>query len=342
MVEVHGSSSRVFGRRCSWGRIRRVVGALVVATVVVLVVAGLAPFALRERVTSGAVANTASALSGPVKSATEGLRGLGYSCSDRANSPATVIRLCSRVQMMSRSRVHMVADGTGAIQFVRISIDQGLSSAAGHQDVLEVVTKAVGLLPEDRSKVLAAATGAQQQSFTSGWGSVVVRPGVPDSTLRAAGSTGVGLTPSTATLRVSVDALAAAAAANGYTCMTPQVNTIRSCQRSDGGYSYSLWLQGTNSYVTSLNLDVGSTFRTQTRSHWVQAMTQALSWVDSDQGRRLSTWLARSADAPGADGYVDGLSVSFLVRADEYGKETFGGIAAECARSMDDISGCGP
>ena len=50
----------------------------------------------------------------------------------------------------------------------------------------------------------------------------------------------------------------------------------------------------------------------------------------------------QSADAPGAEGYVGGLHISFLVRADEYTKETFGGVLAECGRSVDDISSCEP
>ena len=67
-----------------------------------------------------------------------------------------------------------------------------------------------------------------------------------------------------------------------------------------------------------------------------------VSWLGTDQGRQLSSWLAGNADAPGARSYVAGLPVYFLVRADEYTKETFGGVAPECGRIVNNISGCSP
>jgi hypothetical protein len=68
----------------------------------------------------------------------------------------------------------------------------------------------------------------------------------------------------------------------------------------------------------------------------------ALPWLGTDQGRQLSSWLAENAEAPGARTYVDGLPVYFLVRADEYTKETFGAVAPEGGRSVNNISGCSP
>ena len=94
--------------------------------------------------------------------------------------------------------------------------------------------------------------------------------------------------------------------------------------------------------MTTLSLDVTARHRTQTRSRWVDEMSVVLTWLGTAQGRNLSSWLARSADAPGADSYVDGLHISFLVRADEYTKETFGGVLAECGRVVNDISSCEP
>ena len=93
---------------------------------------------------------------------------------------------------------------------------------------------------------------------------------------------------------------------------------MRACTRHAGGYSFELWMQGTDSYVTTLYLSVTARYRTETRSRWVDEMAVVLTWVDTQQGRNLSSWLAHSADAPGADSYVDGLPISFLVRADEY------------------------
>ena len=101
-------------------------------------------------------------------------------------------------------------------------------------------------------------------------------------------------------------------------------------------------MQGTDRYVTTLDLSVTAAYRTRTRSHWVDEMTVVLTWVETEQGQSLSSWLARSADAPGADSYVDGLPIYFLVRANEYTKETFGGVSAECGRTVDDISRCEP
>ena len=71
-------------------------------------------------------------------------------------------------------------------------------------------------------------------------------------------------------------------------------------------------------------------------------MAVVLTWLDTEQGRSLSSWLAKSADAPGADSYVDVPPISFSVRADEYVKETFGGVTAECGRSVNEISSGAP
>lgn len=94
--------------------------------------------------------------------------------------------------------------------------------------------------------------------------------------------------------------------------------------------------------MTALNLEVNSTFHTETRRHWVDEMTVALTWMDTAQSRQLSSWLARSADAPGANSYVDGLGIGFIVRDNEYFKETMGGIDAGCARSKANITACAP
>jgi len=91
-----------------------------------------------------------------------------------------------------------------------------------------------------------------------------------------------------------------------------------------------------------VELSITSDYRTATRARWVELMDQTLGWVDTAQTRSVRTWLAASADAPGAQAYVDGLPISFHTRIDEYTKETFGGISAECAPTVDDITACGP
>jgi hypothetical protein len=206
-----------------------------------------------------------------------------------------------------------------------------------------VLADAVGLQPADRSRVLAAAAANANQLLELGWGSFGVRSGPPaESDLRAAQWHDAPPGPSKTTLVASVDALATAARNHGYVCTTPQIQTIRGCTRKEGGYSFELWMQGTDTYVATLYLSVTATHRNQTRSHWVDEMAVVLTWLDTEQGRHLSSWLDQSADAPGADSYVDELHISFSVRADEYVKETFGGVAAECGRSVDDISSCAP
>ena len=137
------------------------------------------------------------------------------------------------------------------------------------------------------------------------------------------------------------DTLATEARSRGYVCKSPEVQTIRACTRKQGGYFFDLWMEGTDTYVASVYLSVTASHRTQTRSRWVDEMGVVLTWVGTEQGRNLPSWLARSADAPGAEGSVAGLHISFLVRADEYTKETFGGVVAECGRAGD-IAGCQP
>lgn len=325
-------------------RVVRGIAAVVVAALTLLVAVGLAPFALREQSSDGAVADTATELPGAAGSATDGLRRLGYSCSDPVTSSRMVARSCSRVQWISRARVQMVlAPGTGTVQSVHTSIDQGRSSRTAHREVLQVLAEALGLLPDDQARLVSAATGREAQLLDFGTVTARVHPGAaPESTLRAANSPGRRMPRSPTTLRVPVDAWAEAARSHGYRCSTPQVGTIRSCQRSDNGYHYDLGLQGTDAYTTSVYLSVSSTYHTRTRDHWLEEMGRALGWVDTGQTRSVRTWLADSVDAPGAEGYVDGLPVTFLVRHDAWTKETFGGIAAECAVSIDDLSGCGP
>ena len=340
-------SSRLPGGRPLPGRlsrrwILRLVGAVALTVIGVLIAGGLAPFAIREQGSSGSVADTAAALTGDSQAASEGLRRLGYTCSDSDVSRGVVRRVCTRVRLIESARVQLVvAADTGDVQLVTTTLDEARSAQASHGQILEVLADAVGLEPADRRRVLAAVAGDTDQSLKLGWGSLTVRSGPPrESELRAAQWDDAPPSPSKTTLIGSVDTLATAARNRGYVCETPQVQTIRGCTREEGGYSFDLWMQGTDSYVTTVDLSVTATYHNRTRSHWVDEMAVVLTWVDTEQGRNLSSWLAQSADAPGADSYVDGLRIYFLVRADEYTKETFGGVAAECGRSVDDISSC--
>lgn len=331
------------------GRILRGVGTALLAVVVVLAALGLAPFALREVSTAGPVADTASELPGEAQAVTAGLRALGYSCSDAVRGAAAVTRSCSRVRGVATSHVQVAAaTDTGTVQLVRTFLDQDRRSRAeAHADVLGVVARAVGLPPAAQAQVVAAASSREDETVVDlDWGTAVVRTSTgteaPDSTLTAAGRRGPGVQPSPTTLAVPVDALAGAARAHGYTCSTPQVQTVRGCERTVDGYFYDLWLQGTDTLSTSVYLSVTATYQRRTRSLWLRTMDEVLGWVDTGQTRAVRGWLAGSADAPGADGYVGGLHVSFLVRDDAWTKETFGGISTECARFVEDISGCDP
>lgn len=310
----------------------------------VLLAAGLAPFALQEQRTDGPGVDTAAALTGPAQAASDGLRRLGFACSDTDVSAGVVTRVCTRVRFLESARVRMVITvDRGAVQLASTSVDEGSSAQATHGAVLGVLADAVGLEPTDRSRVLAAVAGNTNQLMELGWGSFGIRSGPPiESDLRAARWKQPRPSVAKHTLVGSVDALAAAATSRGYVCTIPEIQTIRGCVRTEGGYRYDLWLQGTDRYVSALSLSVTASYRTRTRSRWVDEMTVVLTGMDTEQGRRLAVWLAQSADAPGADGYVDGLPISFLVRADEYTKETFGGVTPECGRYIDDISRCEP
>ena len=342
-------SSRLRGGRPLPGRlsrrwIRRLVGAVALTVIGVLIAGGLAPFALQERRSSGSVADSAATLTGQAQAASEGLRRIGFACSDSDVSRGVVTRVCTRVRLIESARVQLVVTpDTGAVQLASTTIDEARSAQVSHGQILEVLADAVGLGPVERRIVLAAAAGDAGQLLKLGWGSFAVRPGAaPQSELRAAQWHDAPPSPSKTTLTGSVDTLATAARNRGYVCETPQVQTIRGCTRKEGGYSFDLWMQGTDTYVTTLDLSVTATYHNRTRSHWIDEMAVVLTWVDTEQGRNLSSWLAGSADAPGADSYVDGLRISFKVRADEYTKETFGGVTAECAPSVDDISHCEP
>ena len=333
--------------------ILRLAGPVALTVVALLIAGGLAPFAIHERGTSGSVADTAVTLAGQAQAASEGLRRLGYACSDADVSQGVVTRVCTRVRLIKSARVQLVLTAdTGVVQLVTTRLDEAGPATTSHRQILEVLTDAVGLETADRSKVLAAVASDADQSFKLGWGSFTLRPGAAakfelpheqwESELRAAQWDDPPPSPSGTPLAGSVDILAAAARNRGYVCKTPEVQTIRACTRKEGGYFFDLWLQGTDTYVTSLYLSVTASHRTQTSSRWVDEMAVVLTWADTEQGRNLSSWLARSADAPGADSYVDGLHISFLVRPDEYTKETFGGVVAECGRVIDDISSCEP
>ena len=350
--------SRLPGGRPLPGRLRRrwilrLVGPVALTVIGVLIAGGLAPFALQERGSSGSVADTAVTLTGQAQAATEALRRIGYTCSDANVSRGVVTRVCTRVRLIESARVQLIiTTDTGAVQLVTTTLDEGRSAQASHGQILEVLADAVGLEPADRRRVLAAVAGDADQFLKLGWGSFTLRPGAAaefelpaeqwESELRAAQWDDAPPSPSKTTLTGSVDTLATAARNRGYVCKTPQVQTIRGCTRKAGGYSFDLWMQGTDRYVTTLDLSVTATYHYRTRSHWVGEMAVVLTWVDTEQGRNLSSWLAGSAGAPGADSYVDGLRIFFKVRANEYTKETFGGVAAECAPSVDDISSCEP
>ncbi|WP_204911834.1 hypothetical protein [Microlunatus spumicola] len=343
------AAARTGSRRVTLRRVLLAAGALVLAVVVVLVLAAVAPFALRERGSTGAVPDTAMPLPGRAGAATDALRGLGYTCSDAVVADATVQRSCGTVSGPSTSSVQLLADrGTGAVRLVQTGTDRSPTSTKQHRAVLDAVGPAIGLPPKDQARLDDAVAADVDTTLTLGWGSAVVHASErvddqPGATLRVAGDTGPGLRRSRATLRVPVDALAAAAEAHGYTCTTPEVRTIRGCDRpdADDGYGQELSFQGTGTATVEVYLSVTSLYHRDTRSRWLAEMTEVLGWVDTGQTRELRAWLAASADAPGGEGYVDGLPISFLVRAGTWEKETFGVVRAECAR-FDDLSSCEP
>lgn len=280
-------------------RLTRLVALIAMTALVALVLALLAPFAIHEQRPTGSAAETAAPLTGEAQAATDGLRGLGFSCADVDVLRETLNRVCSRVRLIESAEVRMlVRAATGEI-IVSTSLVEEAGTAQATRDRLREI------IPDRGGSV------SRSETFP-------------------------------VTITGSIDALAAAARGRGYLCETPEIQNIRSCARKQGGYTYRLWMQGTDRFLATLDLEVLSAYRTQTRPQWLDEMTVVVSWLGTDQGRQLSSWLAGNADAPGARSYVAGLPVSFLVRADEYTKETFGGVAPECGRVVNNISGCSP
>lgn len=315
--------------------------------VVVLGLTAAAPFALRERAAHGQVSDTASALPGQAQQATESLRRLGYSCSDVVSTADVTTRSCSRVNYLPASWVRMaLGTTTGTIRLAVATTDDEQRAARTYRQAIGALGPALALPQEEQDKAVAAAGATADSTTDLGWGSLTIKTATPSSadessaTLRAAGGATVGLGASRMTLEVPVDRLADSAQTQGYTCDTPQVQTIRSCEKVDGNYYEELSFQGTDRYTTKVYLSVSSTYHRQTRSHWISAMDQVMSWIDTDQTRAVRVWLAASRDAPGAYSYVDGLPISFVVRTDTYEKETFGVIKADCATSIEDLSSC--
>ncbi len=315
--------------------------------VVVLGLVAAAPFALRERAAHGTVSDTAAALPGQAQHATENLRRLGYSCSDVVSTSELTTRSCSRVEHLTSSSVRMTLDTTtGTIRLAVATTEDEGRAARTYREAVGAIGAALALPQQEQDKATSAAGATTAATTDLGWGSLTIATAAPSSaeessaTLRSAGSDSVGLGTSSTTLDVPVDALADSARAHGYTCTTPQVQTIRGCERVYGDYFEELSFQGTDRHTTEVYLSVTSTYHRKTRSHWIRTMDQTMSWTDTDQTRAVRAWLDASQDAPGADGYVDGLPVWFRVRTDTYAKETFGGIRAECATSIEDLSGC--
>jgi hypothetical protein len=280
-------------------RLTRLVALVAVTALVALLLAVLAPFAINEQRPTGSAADTAAPLTGEAQAATDGLRGLGFSCADVDVLPETLTRVCSRVRLIEFAEVRMVVRAATGEIMVSTSLVEEAGTAQATRDRLREI------IPDRGGSV--GRSGAFPVTITG-----------------------------------SIDALAAAARGRGYVCETPEIQNIRGCTRKQDGYTYRLWMQGTDRFLATLDLEVLSAYRTQTRRQWLDEMTVVVSWLGTDQGRQLSSWLAGNADAPGARGYVAGLPVYFLVRADEYTKETFGGVAPECGRIFNNISGCSP
>ena len=68
--------------------LERLTRLVAMTALVALVVAVLAPFAIHEQRPTGSAADTAAPLTGEAQAATDGLRGLGFSCADVDVPPA--------------------------------------------------------------------------------------------------------------------------------------------------------------------------------------------------------------------------------------------------------------
>lgn len=325
----------------------RVIVPAVGAAVVVLALIAAVPFALREGAADGAVRDTAAALPGQAQRVSDSLRRLGYSCSDVVEGPGTTTRSCSRVEHLTTSRVGMVLTTTsGTLELAAVTTDDEQHAPEIYREAVAAVGPALDLPRAAQDRATAAAGSSVDTTVDLGWGSLTVKTALPASaeesgaTLRSATGATASLGASRTTLDVPVDVFAAGAQAHGYTCSTPQVDTIRACEKGDSGYHEELSFQGIDRYTTEIYLSVTSTYHRQTRAHWIEAMSEVVGWADTGQTKALRAWLDSSQDAPGATAYVDGLPIYFLVRNDTYTKETFGGLRADCATRIEDLSSC--
>lgn len=317
------------------------------AAVVVLALIAATPFALREAAADGAVRDTAAAIPGQAQRVTDGLRSRGYSCSDVVGGPETTTRSCTRVEYLTTSRIGMVlTTATGTLQLAAATTDDEQHAPKVYREAIAAIGSGLDLPQAAQDQAAAAAGSNVDTTADLGWGSLTVKTALPSSaeesgaTLRSAGSATASLGASRTTLDVPVDVFATSAQAHGYTCTTPQVNTIRACERGDGDYYEELSFQGTDRYTSEIYLSVTSTYHRQTRTHWIKAMSEVVGWADTDQTQAVRAWLDASREAPGADAYVEGHPIYFLVRNDTYTKETFGGLRADCATSIEDLSSC--
>ena len=302
-------------------RVLRGIGLLVLVAVAVLVLVVLAPFALHERTATGSAADTAVDLTGQVQEATSGLRGLGFSCSDAVSTTETVTRSCTRVRNLNTSQVQLAAAAdTGLIQLVQADVvERWVDRAPVHGDILGVVSRAIGLSPQEQEQVAAAAAPATipESVLDFEWGTAVVATGLgqpgPASTFRGGGTAGARSAARSATLPDDPGAPGRRSGhrRSGRTATPARLPEVTSRSAAANGPSTAisddLWLQGTDTYTTSVALDISSAYRTHTRERWVAVMDQTLAWIDTAQTRSVRTWLAASADAPGAQSYVDGL-----------------------------------
>lgn len=302
-------------------RLRR----LLVAGVALAAAFLLVPFALNE----GPGTETPNDLSGPsrgqVASLTSEVQRLGFACSDQDPSAATLSRLCTMSEPEQYGRLVLSATAaTGQLARVAFDVWHADANRAVGANVAGAIASALALSAADGDRLADALgrVGAAQQGQLR-WGSFTATTEGHTQQLDLRSAAGQRPAPPVQTaIGSSVDRLRQVAEAQGYSCETPEVTSIRACSRTSGGYSYELWAQGKGDTIRRLDLSVTATHRRHTRERYATELGTLLRALATPQTDDLAGWVGQTGRARGADAFVGGMNIRFTTTGSTYTKET--------------------
>ncbi|HEX8487643.1 MAG TPA: hypothetical protein VF642_03785 [Propionibacteriaceae bacterium] len=287
----------------------------------------LVPFALNERPGTEAARDRSSLARGEVAELTTELQRLGFTCSDQDPRAAVLSRLCTTSEAEQSGRLLLDAQ-TSSGQVSRVAVDAW--DAQGPQelgaDLATALAQALDLTQADSDRLaegLAREPGGPERTERLRWGTFTASSveGALRVDLRRVGWQPPDSVPG-AGVRQSVGRLQQVAETLGYACETPDITSIRACNRTSGGYSYELWAQGKGDTIRMLDLTVTSTHRRHTRERSASELIALLTGLGTPQTSELATWVDQTRGAQGGDAFVGGVHVSFDVNGSAYTKET--------------------